>query len=114
MICQNKICRRVALVASLPLVVTCMVAQSAVPDDLATAVPSITVTVSPKRAAVVTVGQTQQFTASVQSPTWGVDGLAGGNSTVGTISGSGLYTPPATAGNHTVTATSGTSSGSAT
>jgi hypothetical protein len=114
MICQNNIRRRVALVASLQLLVTCMVAQSAVPDDPAKAVPSITVTVSPKRAAVVTVSQTQQFTASVQNPTWGVDGVAGGNSTVGTISGSGLYTPPATAGNHTVTATSGASSGSAT
>jgi hypothetical protein len=39
---------------------------------------------------------------------WSVDGVAGGNATVGTISASGLYTPPATAGTHAVTATSAT------
>ena len=41
-----------------------------------------------------------------QSVTWSVDGIAGGNSTVGTIDASGLYTAPATAGEHTITATS--------
>jgi hypothetical protein len=39
---------------------------------------------------------------------WSVDGAAGGNSTVGTVSASGIYTPPGTAGTHTVTATSST------
>jgi hypothetical protein len=76
--------------------------------------PSVTLTVSPKRAAVTVTTQTQQFTSSVTSATWGVDGIAGGNATVGTISTSGLYTPPATAGTHSVTATSGASSASAT
>jgi len=75
--------------------------------------PSVTVTVSPKRAAVTVTTQTQQFTSSVTGVTWGVDGIAGGNATVGTISTSGLYTPPAAAGIHSVTATSGTSSASA-
>jgi hypothetical protein len=37
-----------------------------------------------------------------------VDGIAGGNAKVGTISAAGLYTPPATAGNHTITATTNT------
>jgi hypothetical protein len=74
--------------------------------------PSATVTVSPKRAAVVVTSQTQQFTATVTGTvtdltvTWSVDTIAGGNATVGTVSASGLYTPPATAGTHTVTATS--------
>ena len=74
--------------------------------------PSATVAVSPKRAAVVVTTQTQQFTATVTgnvsdlTVNWSVDAIAGGNSTVGTISASGLYTPPATAGTHTVTATS--------
>ena len=39
--------------------------------------------------------------------TWSVDGVAGGNATVGTITSGGLYTPPSTVGTHTVTATSG-------
>src|ERR1700741_5109723 len=63
------------------------------------------VTVSPKHAAVVVRTQTQQFTASVVNVTWSVDGVAGGNATVGTISANGLYTPPAHAGVHIVKAT---------
>ena len=64
----------------------------------ATVVSVISVTVSPASASVV-VSQTQQFTASVSgtsntSVTWGVNGNSGGNSTVGTISPSGLYTAP--------------------
>ena len=43
-----------------------------------------------------------QFTATVTGTTntavtWSVNGVAGGNSTVGTISTSGAYTAPATA-----------------
>jgi hypothetical protein len=71
------------------------------------------VTVSPARAGVVTVTQTQQFTASATDATWSVDKVVGGNSTVGTISSTGLYTPPAKAGTHTITATANGSSGSA-
>ena len=61
------------------------------------------------RAASVTPAQTQAYTAylnGVQTAnvTWAVDGVAGGNSTVGTISSSGIYTPSATAGSHTITA----------
>src|SRR5579872_2710468 len=78
-------------------------------SSLATAV----ITVSPTRASVVTTTQTQQFTASVNGVTWSVDNIAGGNSTVGTISSNGLYTPPAKAGIYTITASSGGSSGSA-
>ena len=72
------------------------------------------VTVSPARAAIVITTQTQQFTSSATGVTWSVDNIVGGNSTVGTISTAGLYTPPARAGTHTVTATSGGTSGSAT
>jgi len=74
--------------------------------------PSATVTVSPKLAAVVISTQTQQFTATVTgtvtdlSVSWSVDSVPGGNTTVGVITASGLYTPPGTAGSHTVTATS--------
>ena len=57
------------------------------------------------------VSTTQQFTATVTGTTntavtWSVDGITGGNTTVGTISTSGLYTAPTTATAHTVTATS--------
>ena len=65
------------------------------------------------RNADLTLLQTQQFTNNAPSGTtlnWSVDGVAGGNSTVGTISSSGLYTPPSSAGTHTVTATSSTNS----
>ena len=64
-----------------------------------TAVPVVSVTISPTSATVAT-GGTQQFTATVQNAgntavTWQVNGVAGGNATVGTISSSGLYTAPA-------------------
>ncbi len=74
--------------------------------------PSSAVSVSLNQSSVnVAPGGTAQFTATVQNTTntavtWSVDGVAGGNSSVGTISASGLYTAPAQAGTHTVTATS--------
>src|SRR5438309_900541 len=73
--------------------------------------PQISVGIHPKGASVV-VGSQQQFSAAVVGDsrnlgvTWAVDGLAGGNPFVGTILPSGLYSPPPTAGVHTVTATS--------
>jgi hypothetical protein len=72
------------------------------------------VTVAPARAAVVISTQTQQFTASGSGASWSVDNIVGGNSTVGTISSTGLYTPPAKAGTHKITATANGMSGLAT
>jgi hypothetical protein len=76
-----------------------------------------TITLSPTSATLAS-SQTQQFTptasAGVTTFTWSVDGTAGGNATVGTISASGLYTAPAPAGSYTVTATDGSITGSAT
>jgi hypothetical protein len=74
------------------------------------AVSVILLTVMPTSAMLAPNG-TQQFTAMVTGTTttgvtWSVDGVAGGNNTVGTISSSGLYTAPSTMGTHTVTATS--------
>jgi hypothetical protein len=73
----------------------------------------VTVTVSPASATVRT-RRTRQFTASVQgaasqSVTWKVNGLVGGNTTIGTINSNGLYTAPGSVPNPstvTVTATS--------
>jgi hypothetical protein len=92
------------------------------PLSLTVAAPILTVALSPKHAALAATTQTQQFTATVTGNmgntnlNWSVDTIAGGNSTVGTISSTGLYTPPATGGTHTITATSAalpSSSGSA-
>ena len=60
----------------------------------------VTVKVTPA-TATVRIRRTQQFSASVQgtanqSVAWKVNGVAGGNSTIGTISSSGLYTAPGT------------------
>ncbi|HKN17667.1 MAG TPA: Ig-like domain-containing protein [Candidatus Sulfotelmatobacter sp.] len=78
----------------------------------ASASPSSAVSVSLNQTSVsIAISTTAQFTATVQNTTntavtWSVDGVAGGNSSEGTISASGLYTAPAQAGTHTVTATS--------
>jgi hypothetical protein len=53
--------------------------------------------------APLTVGQQIQFVANL-SASWSVDGIANGNSSVGVMSSSGLYTAPSVAGTHTVTA----------
>jgi hypothetical protein len=60
-------------------------------------------TVSP-RIAALTFTRTQQFTASLSgSVTWLVDGVVGGSSTSGTITSTGLYSPPNSIGTHAVT-----------
>lgn len=68
----------------------------------------VTVSVHPLRIPVTFRG-TVQFTATVSGSTngvqWAVDGVAGGNTTTGTITATGLYTPPAKVGTHTVSAT---------
>jgi YD repeat-containing protein len=58
------------------------------------------VTISPT-SAVLFPTQTQQFTATVSgtttpSVTWSVNGIVGGNATIGTILAAGLYTAPTT------------------
>jgi hypothetical protein len=68
----------------------------------------ISVAVSPS-SATLAPGNAQQFTATVLNTsntavTWKVDGVANGNSSVGTITAAGLYTAPASNGSHTVVA----------
>ena len=58
----------------------------------------VTVIVSSSSSSVL-LGNTQQFTATVTGTsntavTWSVNGILGGNSAVGTISSTGLYTAP--------------------
>jgi hypothetical protein len=67
---------------------------------------SSTITVTPSLAAIAQ-WQSQQFTTAVSGgASWSVDGVAGGNSTVGSITSSGLYTPGTAVGTHAITATS--------
>ncbi len=71
-------------------------------------VASGSVTITPAIAAL-TAAQTQQFDAIIPgggAVTWTVDGVAGGNATVGVIGASGLFTPGTAAGSHTIAATS--------
>src|SRR6202166_1362732 len=68
------------------------------------------VTVSPVRAAFTT-GQAQTFAATVTgnavtTVTWEVDSIPGGNASVGTVTAAGVYSPPSSAGTHTVAARS--------
>jgi len=72
--------------------------------------PSVAVTITPVTASISTI-QKQQFNATVTNSsnpavTWSVDGVQDGNANVGTISASGLYTPPYLEAVHSITATS--------
>jgi hypothetical protein len=65
---------------------------------------AVSPTVSPASATVAPNG-TKQFTSN-ESVSWSVDGVNGGNSSIGTINASGLYTAPAATGPHAITGTS--------
>ncbi len=74
------------------------------------AIAIITIAISPT-TGMLAGSSTEQFTATLQgsanSPiNWLVDQIAGGSATVGTISSTGLYTAPAQAGSHIITAAS--------
>lgn len=115
-------------VVSSPLAVTVEAKSNSTPSAFGTASLTVTpvvvtvvkVSISPSQATVRT-GRTHQFTASVQgtanlSVVWSVNGVVSGNSLVGTVSGSGLYTAPLSVpsgGSVTVTAASVASPGSA-
>ena len=75
---------------------------------VAVGVSSSSMSLSPRTAAI-TLSGTQQFTATVPgggAAKWMVDGIVGGNGTVGLISATGLYTAGTAAGTHTIVATS--------
>jgi hypothetical protein len=99
--------------SSVPVIVTTpdgAVSNTAFVDVIAA---TVTVAISPTSASV-RVRQTRQFTATVQgsantSVTWKVNGIAGGNGTIGTISSSGLYKAPTTVPNPATVTVSATS-----
>jgi len=83
-----------------PTLLGCALTLAGCASNYATAVPpQVVVTVN--GASSVRLGSTAQLSATVTNSTntavtWQVNGIAGGSSTVGTISATGLYTPPAT------------------
>lgn len=88
------------LVPSLTLlIVGCGNGASGAPPVSSPVQPAVAVSVS--GPTTTQIGGTGQFTATVTNTannavTWQVNGVAGGNSTTGTISSSGLYTAPLT------------------
>jgi len=81
--------------ACLAAVVALLAVALLAPASLA---QTVTVTITPSYAPVL-VNQTAQFTAVVTGTgntkvTWQVDGIIGGNSTVGTVSATGFFTAP--------------------
>jgi uncharacterized protein (DUF1800 family) len=86
-------------VVPLILVMVAMASCAMSPVGTTSAPPpdNTTLTISPTTADV-RVGSTQTFVPSItnETLTWSVNGVAGGNATVGTISTSGVYTAPAT------------------
>ena len=100
----------IALLAVVSLFTSCSGGGSTETSSPSTPRVPIVVTLTPAVASISTI-QTQQFTAVVDNATnsavtWEVDGIQSGNITVGLISPDGLYTPPARAGTHIITATS--------
>ena len=83
---------------------------AAIPSvTMALAAPPPSITISP-RSATISVSSTVQFTATVTGlpnsrVTWEANGVNGGNSTVGTISTTGLYKSPATVPSGSITIT---------
>jgi hypothetical protein len=76
--------------------------------------PGNQVTVKPTAPCILPAG-TEQFHAKVSglsnsAVNWYVDGVKGGNATVGTISAGGLYAAPSVTANHTIKAVSQLSS----
>ncbi|HTY93147.1 MAG TPA: S8 family serine peptidase [Steroidobacteraceae bacterium] len=76
--------------------------------------PAVQVAVCPATAQVIVGTGTETYTATVANTadsavTWQVNGITGGNATVGTISSTGVFTPPATlpsSASETITAVS--------
>lgn len=69
-----------------------------------------TLRVSPAMASVIT-GLSIPLTANIAGVTWSVNGIAGGNATVGTVNASGVYTAPAIKPTPTVVTITATTAG---
>ena len=107
-----RVCRMVLLLGLTAVLLACGNSAST-PTSSSESTPAALVSISVSPATVILgAGQSAsaQFTAKVSGSSnsgasWSVNGVAGGNTTVGTISSAGLYTPPAAAGPAQVTVT---------
>src|SRR5439155_3758910 len=92
--------------------------QAEIQSDMTVAIggtpppPTTGLSINP-RAATLTFRLTQQFAASSSNVSWSVDGVIGGSASSGTITTTGLYSPPSSVGTHTVRATTSDQSQSA-
>lgn len=94
-------CRVIVILALAGLLVAC---GSTSMTTLTSTTPTgaVAVSISPATAALASgLSQSTQFTATVSGSSntavsWSVNGVAGGNNTVGTISSGGVYSPPST------------------
>jgi uncharacterized protein (DUF1800 family) len=91
--------KRFALLMLAAVVLLDGCAQAILPGDPAAGGPGLTaLTVTPSGATIPGVAQ-QQFTAktgdgSKPAVNWSINGIAGGNATIGTIDANGMYTAP--------------------
>jgi hypothetical protein len=111
---SSKVTIAATSMASPSVVQSLPVALAAPPQSPGNSGSGSTVTLVLNGPTSVTLGASSQYVATVtgstnSSVTWSVDGVAGGNAAVGSISANGTYTAPATApqsSNVTITATS--------
>jgi hypothetical protein len=92
--------RRVSLFIALALILVHTGCGNTGTKNTQSPPPAITISVTPT-AANVRAGATQSFNATVtgttnESVNWSVNGVPGGNSTIGTIRSNGVYTAPVT------------------
>ncbi len=105
---ESSLCKGIFLLAVLGPSVGCSAFRKSTPTTNST--EPVTVQLSPS-SQTLSPGAQQQFTATVlgasdPSVVWAVDNAGSGSATTGSITATGLYTAPQTAGTHTITATS--------
>jgi hypothetical protein len=99
--------------SSIPVVVTTTDGESSSAFYVdVVAPPAVSIGITPA-SATVRIGRTKQFTATVQNTSnmsviWKVNGITGGNGSVGTISTSGLYKAPSAVPNPAIVTVSAT------
>ena len=96
-----------ATVVITPTTASTTAPSTAAPTNPAAATPAVMVAVCPATLTVQAGAAAQAFAAYVANAantavTWQVNGVAGGNANVGTVSAAGQYTPPASVRSSTV------------
>ena len=105
---ESAFCKGFLLVALLAPTVGCAGSRKTVPTTNSSG--SVTVRLTPS-SLTLNPGAQQQFTVTVSGSentavSWSVDSVNAGDSAVGTITATGLYTAPSSSGTHTIAVTS--------